>query len=348
MHTTKIDIWQHDHLFNENKTGAEKKTFIIIIITVIVMIIEIAAGWIFKSMALFSDGWHMFTHAGALSITLISYILARKLINDKKFAFGTWKIEILGAYTSAILLGVVGLFVLYMSVERILNPVPISYTGALIVAVVGLIVNLVCAGIIHSSHHHNHDPHIASENHNHGLHHHPNKSLSHPHDETHDHQHQHNEPHEHPHPHPHPHKDHQDLNLKAAYLHVIADALTSVMAIIALLGARYFNLVLLDPLMGIVSSILIFRWTYFLLKDTSSILLDREMDSGLISQIKNIIESDNDSKISDLHLWRVSQTKYACIVSLVAKNPLSTEEYRNKLKSVSELRHITIEISYCR
>jgi len=271
------------------------------------MLIEIIAGWIYNSMALFADGWHMSTHATALSISLIAYILARKHANDKRFAFGTWKIEILGAYTSAILLGIVGLFVLGVSIERIFKPMEIIYDYALMVAVVGLIVNVVSALILQYDHNHHH--HNDQEHHHH---------------------------HE------------KDLNLQSAYIHVIADALTSVFAILALLGAKYYHWNWLDPFVGIIGSFLIFRWTFMLIKDTSGILLDREMDSPIIKKISEIIESDGDSKISDLHFWRVAQNKYACILSIVAKNPCSIITYKNKLKGIDELVHITVEINYCK
>lgn len=312
MHLTEIQRWQHPHSFNQEKKSAERRTLFVVILTFSTMLVEIIAGWIYHSMALFADGWHMCTHASALSISLVAYILARKYKNDKRFSFGTWKIEILGAYTSAILLGLVGLFVLVISIERILHPMKISYNYALIVAVIGLAVNVLSALVLQSGHtdHHHHDDH------------------------TH-----HNDSHHH-------HK--KDLNLQSAYLHVVADALTSVFAIIALLGAKYYHWNWLDPFVGIIGAFLIFRWTFMLITESSSILLDREMASPLIKEITQIIESDGDSKISDLHLWRVAQNKYACILSIVAKNPCSITEYKNKLKEIDELIHITIEIDYCR
>jgi len=302
---SEIQPWQHHHNFNQEKKAAEQKTFFVVLLTLSAMLIEIIAGWVYNSMALFADGWHMCTHASALSISLIAYILARKYTNDKRFAFGTWKIEILGAYTSAILLGIVGLFVLVISIERIFKPIEIIYNYALIVAVAGLIVNVVSAFILqqgHTNHHYNGQGPYHEE----------------------------------------------DLNLQSAYLHVIADALTSLFAIFALLGAKYFHWNWLDPLVGIIGSLLIFRWAFMLIRNTSVILLDREMDSPLIKEITEIIESDGDSKISDLHLWRVAQDKYACILSIVSKNLCSITDYKNKLKKIDELAHITIEINYCK
>jgi len=306
MHLTKIQQWQHHHYFNQEKKSAERKTLFVVLLTLSTMLIEIIAGWIYNSTALFADGWHMSTHGTALSISLFTYILARKYTNDKRFAFGAWKIEILGAYTSAILLGIVGLFVLVISIERIFKPMEIIYNYALIVAIGGLIVNMVSALILQygDDRHHN--------------------------DREHNHHHE------------------KDLNLQSAYLHVIADVLTSVFAILALLGAKYYHWNWLDPFVGIIGSFLIFRWTFVLIKDTSGILLDREMDSPIIKQITEIIESDGDSKISDLHFWRVAQNKYACILSIVAKNPCSIIAYKDKLKGIDELSHITIETNYCK
>jgi len=307
MHLTEIHRWQHHHYFNQEKKSVERKTLFVVLLTLSTMFIEIIAGWVYNSMALFADGWHMSTHATALTISLMAYIIARKHADDKRFAFGSWKIEILGAYTSAILLGIVGLFVLAVSIERIFKPMEITYSYALIVAVVGLIVNVVSAIILQFNT--DHDQSQGYEN---------------------------------------DHHDEKDLNLQAAYLHVIADALTSVFAIVALLGAKYFHWNWLDPLVGMIGSFLILRWTFILFKDTSGILLDREMGSPIIKEITKIIESDNDSKISDLHFWRVAQNKYACIISIVAKTPCSISEYKNKLKTIDEIAHITIEVNYCK
>ena len=255
-------------------------------------------------MALFADGWHMGTHAFALGISLLAYILARKHAKDSRFTFGTWKIEILGAYSSALVLGMVGIIIVYTSVERLIHPLNIHYNQALLVAIIGLLVNLVCAVILS----------IGAHSHTHEHHH---------------------------------HHAHDDLNLKSAYLHVIVDAMTSIFAIIALLGAKFFTFNWLDPLMGIVGAALILRWAMLLLKDTSGILLDRETASPLLKEIKEHIESDGDTRISDLHLLKVADSKYACIMSLVTGKKYSIEEYRKRLMDIHEFAHITIEINKC-
>ncbi len=291
MNFTNSPDWQQSHNFNIEKKSAERKTLIVVVITLITMLAEIIAGWIFGSMALFSDGLHMGTHASALSISLISYILARKLSKDTRYTFGTWKIEILGAYTSALILGLMGLFVLIISIQRFFNPVNINYNYAILIAIIGLIVNVISALIL-----------------------------------------QHNGSQE------------KDLNLKSAYIHVIVDALTSILAIIALLGAKYLNLQFLDPLMGLVSAFLIFRWTYLLIRDTASILLDKQTDLTLADNIITAIESDGESKVIDLHLWKLASDKYASIICVKANGKHDLEEYKSRLKDYKELAHINIEI----
>ena len=313
MHKEHIELWQHQHIFNVDKKSIENRTLVVVIITFATMVTEILFGWISNSMALLADGWHMGTHAFALGISLIAYITARKYAKDETFTFGTWKIEILGAYTSAIVLGIVGVIMIFSSIERIINPLNIYYNQALLVAILGLLVNLVCAIILNSGGH------------------------------AYEHEHYHHEEHEHSY---HKH-NHEDLNLKSAYLHVVADALTSVLAIAALLGAKYFNFNMLDPFMGIVGALLIIRWSFSLLKDTGGILLEREMDAPIVNEIKSEIESDGDSKISDLHIWKVAQNKYACIVSVVTGRNYRLEEYKQRLAPLPELVHVTIEMNLC-
>ncbi|KAF0154194.1 MAG: cation diffusion facilitator family transporter [Syntrophaceae bacterium] len=309
MHHEQIELWQHHHQFNAEKKAVEKRTLIVVIVTLVTMIAEILFGWISNSMALLADGWHMGTHAFALGVSLAAYILARKYAQDESFTFGTWKIEILGGYTSAIVLGMVALVMIYSSVERIIHPLDIHYNQALMVAVIGLLVNVVCAFIL--------------------------TGVGHGHEHSHEDRQGH-------------HKHHyEDLNLKSAYLHVVADAMTSVLAIVALLGAKYFNVVWLDPFMGIVGAGLILRWSFSLLKDTGYILLQREADGEIVDEIKKEIESDGDSKICDLHLLKVAQNKYACILSLVTAQRRTIEDYKLRLRNIHELAHVTIEINQC-
>jgi cation diffusion facilitator family transporter len=311
MHKDHIHLWQHDHNFNTEKKSSETKTLIVVIITLLTMFAEIFFGWLFNSMALFADGWHMGTHAAALGISLGAYMLARRHARNLEFTFGTWKIEILGAYTSAIILGIVGIAMVFVSIERILSPLEISYDKALTVAVIGLAINVICALILGSGNNHGHE---------------------HGHEEGQDHDH---------------HKNGMDLNLKSAYIHVIADALTSVLAICALLGAKFLHFNWLDPAMGILGAILILRWAFSLLKETGHILLDRQSDSMLGGKIREIIEADNDSKVSDLHIWQVSEGQFACIVSVVTGSNLSYSHYKKLLDRIPGLAHVTVEVLAC-
>jgi len=330
MHKDNISLYQHSHVFSETNLLAERRTFQVVLLTLTMMIVEIVAGYVFHSMALLADGWHMSTHAFALGISLLAFILARRHAHDRSYVFGTWKIEVLGGFTSGLLLGVVSLAMGYVSVERLIQPVPIQYNQALLVTVLGLIVNLLSAIMLKGS------------GHEHAHHHH-----DHPHDDHHDHE---------------GHHDHEDLhgqerksqpaekenlNLRAAYLHVIADALTSVLAILALTGAKFFGWVWLDPLMGLVGAFLILRWTYSLLKDTGTILVDRESNDALSEGVRATMESDGDVKISDLHLWKVGMNKYACVMSLIATHPKELSCYKDQLKGFTEIVHATIEVAPC-
>lgn len=335
MHTQRIEIWQHKHNFNLDKKENENRTKIVVVITFVTMVAEIIFGWLTNSMALFADGWHMGTHAFALGISVLAYVLARKYAKDLRFSFGTWKIEILGAYSSAIVLGMVGILMVGSSIERLFNPLPIQFDEALLVTFLGLVVNVTCAVILNSGggHTHGYGDHAHEHGHAHDEHDH--------HYEIHEHSH-----HGHDHDHPADHKD-ADLNLRSAYLHVFADAMTSVLAIVALAGAKYFGFNWLDPFMGIVGATLIFRWSISLLKDTSVILLDRQTNSTLVSKIKESIESDQDTKVSDLHLWKVEQTRYACIIALVTGTDARLDDFKKRLGGFPELVHVTIEVNPC-
>jgi cation diffusion facilitator family transporter len=325
MHTHQIENFQHNHMFNIDKKGNESRTRIVVIITFVAMFVEIAVGWLTNSMALYADGWHMGTHAFALGISVIAYSLARKYARDERFTFGTWKIEILGAFSSAIILGVVGLLMIFTSVERLANPLVIQLDEAIIVTIVGLIVNVICALILNAGGGHSH-AHFGEEEHEH----------------DHDHEHLHELEHDHG-----QELKHEDLNLKSAYVHVLTDALTSILAIIALFGAKYFNLYWLDPFMGVVGAVLILRWSFFLLRDTSNILLDRQVNTPLKKKIIGRMESDGDTRVCDIHLWKVEQNRYACIVSLVSGNGVIVDEFKNRLQDISELSHITVETNPC-
>ncbi|WEL54856.1 CDF family Co(II)/Ni(II) efflux transporter DmeF [Pseudomonas kermanshahensis] len=306
MATQTSGRWQHSHQFHTSNLGAERKTRLAVWLTAVMMVAEIAGGWFFNSMALLADGWHMSSHALALGLSLLAYAAARRYAADKRFAFGTWKIEILGGYTSALLLlGVAGLMV-FQSAERLLAPGPIHYDEAIFVAVVGLAVNLLCAWLLRDDHAH----------------------------------------HEHGHAHHHSHDHHHDLNLRSAYLHVIADAATSVLAIIALLAGKFWGAAWLDPVMGLVGALLVALWARSLLCDTSRVLLDAEMDAPVVTEIREVVaQLPVSASITDLHVWRVGKDQYACILSLATCGALHADSVRQALGVHEELAHVTVEVN---
>ena len=309
MHHTESVHGQHDHDFDPGNAAGERGTRRVVLLTATMMVAEIVAGWLTNSMALLADGWHMGTHVAALGITAFAYRYARRHADDPRFAFGTWKVGVLAGFASAIVLGMVALYMAYESVVRVLNPVPIRYDDAIIVAVVGLTVNLLSARLLHGHDgHHGHDDHGPGHGHDHG----------------------HGE----------------DLNLRAAYLHVLADALTSVLAIVALFGGRFFGWDFLDPVMGIVGAAVISVWAWGLVRQTSRVLLDREMDAPVVQEIREALD-DGDTVIVDLHVWRVGPGKFACIVGLVAADPLPPHEYKRRIQVHEEIVHVTVEVHQC-
>lgn len=312
----------HSHRFDIGNPLAERNTRRAMILTAAMMVIEIAGGWWFNSMAVLADGWHMSSHALALGLSAFAYAFARRHADNARFAFGTWKIEILGGYTSAILLLVVAALMAFQSIERLFAPQPIRYTQAIVIAVVGLLVNLLCAWWLRDHHDH------------HG----------HAHDHHHDHDHPHQE-----HEHAHGHAAHaHDLNLRSAYLHVLADAATSVLAIVALFGGLLWGAAWLDPLMGIAGAVLVTLWAISLLRDTGRVLLDAEMDAPVVAEVRDVIErSDVPTRITDLHVWRVGRGQYACVVSLVTTAAVGAEFFRRALAVHEELVHVTVEVDTC-
>jgi cation diffusion facilitator family transporter len=323
MASHDVSAWRHSHSFDPGNRAAERRTWIVVAITAATMVAEIAAGVMTGSMALIADGWHMATHVVALSIAGVAYLLARRWSSDERFAFGTWKIEVLGSYSSALLLGVVAVAMVIESVRRIFQPESIQYMPALIVAVVGLVVNLVCALVLQGRGH-GHAHHVA---HGPGAHAH--------HDDDHHHHHHH-------------HRDeHPDLNLRSAYAHVLTDAFTSVLAIAALAAGLWAGWGWMDPVMGIVGAVVIAWWAKGLLADAARVLLDREMDSPIVQRLRRAIESDSDAQIADLHVWRVGRGSYASVVTIIAREPRSPDVYRARLDGIPELAHVSIEVNQC-
>lgn len=305
--STSVDYWRHSHVFDEGNSLAERNTRWAVLLTAVMMVAEIAGGWIYNSMALLADGWHMSSHALALGLSVLAYGAARRFAHDTRFAFGTWKIEVLGGYTGAVfLVGVAGLM-LYQSVERLISPTPIHYDKAIAIAMVGLLVNLACAWLLKDGHAHHHDHH---EHGSHGHHH------------------------------------HHDLNLRSAYLHVVADAATSVLAILALIGGKFWGANWLDPVMGIVGAGLVAVWAYGLLRDSGRVLLDAEMNAPVVAEIRDVIDaSPIKADITDLHVWRVGKGKYACILSLAVTEAAEPDDFRRQLSIHEELVHVTVEVN---
>ena len=305
------DTWRHTHTFDTVNELAEKSTRRVVILTAVMMVIEIFAGWRYNSMALLSDGWHMSSHVVAIGLSAMAYAAARKYASDPRFSFGTWKLEILGGYTSAIVLVGVACFMIYESVSRILSPSPILFDQAIFVATLGLLVNLASAWLLKGAHHH----HEGHEHHHHGT------------DDHH-------------------HGNHHDLNLRSAYVHVAADAATSVLAIIALVSGKFLGFTWMDPVMGIVGAAVVGVWAYGLIRETGRILLDADMTNPVVEEIREALaQAPFSSDLYDLHVWRVGKGKFACIVGITTSDSISPEDVKKQLRIHEELVHITVEIN---
>ena len=311
-----LSDFRHVHAFDDGNVAGERRLWIVVAITAVAMLAEIVAGWITGSMALTADGWHMGTHVAALGIAALAYRMARRWSSDSRFTFGTWKIEVLGAYSSALLLAVVALAMAVESARRLVSPEPIDYAPALVVALVGLVVNLASALLLGGHDHGHGHGHGDGHGHAHG----PDRDAGH---------------------------RHGDLNLRSAYLHVVADAFTSVLAIAALAAGLYAGWAWLDPAMGIVGAVVIGWWAKGLIAESSRVLLDREMDSPVVADVRRAIECDGDAEIADLHVWRVGRERYACALTIVARAPLEAAQYRARLGPVAAVAHASIEIHRC-
>jgi cation diffusion facilitator family transporter len=314
LHAKAIKHLQHPHDFAVTHKKGETRTKIVLALTFFTMLLEITAGIGFGSMALLADGWHMGTHVAAFMITLFAYRYSRLHADDETFAFSSGKVGVLGGFASSVALGAVALMMLIESGERILNPHVIHFDESIAVAGFGLLINVVSALLLKDSHHHpEHHPH---------------------HDHAHDAAH---------------HHDH-DHNLKAAYLHVLADALTSVFAIIALVAGKYYGWNWLDPVMGIVGALVIIRWSRSLLRETAPVLVDESIALQYKTAVKEKIEGDADNRVADLHIWRVGPNHFAIILSLVSHTPKTPDYYKRLLSSVAginKITHITIEVNPC-
>lgn len=308
MHSSTAAEHAHSHAYlGDNHDVHERRTRWVVALTAVMMVVEIIVGLTTGSMALLADGIHMATHAGALGVAAMAYAFARNHVHDPRFTFGTGKVGDLAGFASALVLAMIALGIAAASVNRLLHPVSVAYTEALWIAVIGLIVNLASAWLLGGGEHH----------HGHG-------------DQDHHHNHA-----------------HHDNNMRAAYFHVLADALTSVLAIAALLVGSYLGWVWADAAMGIVGAVVIARWSWGLMRDAGGVLLDGTVTTDKETEVREAMEADGDATVTDLHVWRVGPGRYGVIVSLVAADPLTPTDYKRRIAMHSEYVHVTIEAHHC-
>lgn len=310
MHTRQISSWTHDHVFSQDQQRAgEKRTLLVVGVTAAMMVVEIAAGLIYGSMALLADGLHMASHAAALGIAVFAYVISRRLASDRRFAFGVGKINSLAGFASAILLLGFALVMVIESTDRLVNPISIAFNQALIVAIAGLVVNGASAWVL----------------------------ISTPHE------------HGHAHAHGHDHHDHHghDHNLRAAYLHVLADAVTSLLAIGALLAGKYFGAKWLDPAMGIVGAALVASWSYGLIRETSRVLLDKQAEEDQLVALRESIEAQSTDRVTDLHIWSIGHGIFAAEIAIVSDDPQTPDHYKSMIPPKLKIVHTTVEVHQC-
>lgn len=293
---------RHEHIFlGSSHDENARRTLCVVALTAVMMVGEIVAGYATGSMALLADGFHMATHAGALSVAAAAYAYAKRHSKSSRFSFGTGKVGDLAGFASALVLGLIALAIGGESVLRLFEPITVAFGTATWIASIGLAVNVASALLLSGAHHHHH------------------------HDD---------------HGHDHSHHGH-DNNLRSAYLHVLADALTSVLAIVALLSGRYLGLVWMDPVMGIVGAIVIARWSFTLMRDTAAVLLDTS-DHQVAQKVRQLVEAPGDARITDLHVWRVGPEAHAAIVEVASA--ASPAALRNRLEAVREIGHLTVAV----
>jgi cation diffusion facilitator family transporter len=322
-HTHDLSGLQHSHAFGDAGAGARERALTVVtIITLLAMLVELAAGWWTGSLALLADGWHMGTHALALGGAALAYRLSARAAAHAAFAFGGWKIEVLAAYTSGLMLLVAAAWIAFDAVLLLREPRPIAYTEAMVVAVFGLLVNAVCAWRLSRS-----EAAPVAKDHHDG--------------------HGHGHAHDHAHPAHHGHSHAHDHNFSAAYLHVLADALTSVLAIAALAGGLFFGWAWLDPAVALLGAIVIGQWAVGVLRSSARALVDATTDPQIDRRIRELVEADGDAKVADLHVWQVGAAAWSAVVSIVADAPLAVADYRARLQALPALRHLTVEVHRC-
>jgi cation diffusion facilitator family transporter len=335
---TMFQLPPHDHMFlGRDHDRAERRTWAVIILCSVMMIAEIIGGALFGSLALIADGLHMSTHAGALLLAALAYTYARKYANDRNFTFGTGKFGDLAGYSSAIVLAMIALLIGYEAISRLFNPVPISFNEAIPIAVLGLAVNVASAWLLSGGYHGHGHGHAHGHDHDHGEQ--PARidlstgaldselpSEEHDHDAAHG-------------------AHHRDNNMRAAVIHVMADAAVSVLVITGLVLARAFGWLWMDPLAGFIGALVIANWSVGLLRDTGAILLDRTPDPRMAEKVRMAIESDGDH-VTDLHLWRLGPGHLGAIVSVATSGAREPAHYRKRLATFADLSHVTVEVQH--
>ncbi|HZL32090.1 MAG TPA: CDF family Co(II)/Ni(II) efflux transporter DmeF [Pseudolabrys sp.] len=320
MHSHSVESWKHSHVFlGANHDRHERRTWLVVLLTAAMMVAEIVGGTLYGSMAVVADGWHMSTHAGALAIAALAYRFARRHARDPRFTFGTGKVGELAAFSSAVILALIAGLIGYEAVQRLFAPVTIHFAQATWLAVVGLGVNLASAWLLFDRDHH----HAGAQGHDHGR------------DHAHDHDHRHG----------HHHGGH-DSNIRAAYVHVLADALTSVLAIAGLLAGRFYGWVWMDPLMALVGVAVILSWSVGLIRASATALLDMVPDRSLAGRIRDRLEIEGD-RVSDLHLWRLGPGHAGLIAAVVSDDPRAPSVYKERLEGLAGLSHVTVEVHAC-
>lgn len=309
MHSHSMDRWKHEHVFlGASHSQNERRIRLVVALTLVMMIGEIVAGSVYGSLALLADGWHMATHAGALSVSAAAYAFARRKARDARYVFGTGKVGDLAGFTSAVILAGIACLIGFESFQRLLSPTGIRFDEAIFVAILGLVVNLVSAWLLNTTHEEHHHHHEGSAGHGHA---------------------------------------HADHNMRSAYVHVLADALTSVFAIAALCAGKFLGWAWMDSACGILGAALILRWSFGLMKDTGAVLLDVEPDPHLSSAVRERIESIAGDQLADLHVWRVGPGKFAAILSIVSQEPRTPAFYKERLGDIAHLAHVTVEVQAC-
>ncbi len=310
MHSHSIAPWTHNHSFLGERHGEhERRTWSVVALTAVMMVVEIVGGLMFGSLALVADGWHMGTHVAALAIAGLAYLFARRHAQDARFSLGTGKFGELAAFASAIILGIIAMGIGYEAVLRLVHPVAIHFREAIPIAALGLCVNLASAWLLRETHDHDHDHDHPDDAHDHAAHAH-------------------------------------DSNYRAAYVHVLADALTSVLTIAGLSLAWAFGWTFMDPLVGLVGTVVILSWAVSLVRTAGSVLLDTVPDPELVQRIRERIEAGGD-RIADLHLWQLGPGHAAMIASVVSDTPQPPAVYKERLQDLAGLSHVTIEVNAC-